>query len=85
MMKPFLYIYIILFALASVTFSPVTAAAQSFAPASEPVGAGTFHRTSAQKGVKVSTDVLALALPASALVGALVQKDWQGLLQGVER
>nr|WP_290387988.1 phosphatase PAP2 family protein [Paramuribaculum intestinale] len=84
MMKPFLYIYIILFALASVTFSPVTAAAQSFAPASEPVGAGTFHRTSAQKGVKVSTDVLALALPASALVGALVQKDWQGLLQGVE-
>lgn len=84
MMKPFLYIYIILFALASVTFSPVTAAAQSFAPASEPVGAGTLHRTSAQKGVKVSTDVLALALPASALVGALVQKDWQGLLQGVE-
>ncbi|MDE6393266.1 MAG: phosphatase PAP2 family protein [Muribaculaceae bacterium] len=83
-MKPFLYIYIILFALASVTFSPVTAAAQSFAPPSEQVDAGTFHRTPAQKGVKVSTDVLALALPASALVGALVQKDWQGLLQGVE-
>lgn len=44
----------------------------------------TFHRTSAQKGVKISTDVLAVALPASALIGTLVMKDWKGLLQGVE-
>lgn len=43
-----------------------------------------FHRTDAQKGVKVSTDVLAIALPASALVGTLVMKDWKGLIQGVE-
>lgn len=43
-----------------------------------------FHRTSAQGGVATSTDVLAIALPASALVGTLVLKDWKGLLQGVE-
>ena len=43
-----------------------------------------FHRTSAQKGVATSTDVLALALPASALIGTLCLKDWKGLVQGVE-
>lgn len=43
-----------------------------------------FRRSSAQKGVKVSTDVIAVALPASALIGTLVLKDWKGLLQGVE-
>lgn len=43
-----------------------------------------FHRTSAQKGVKTSTDVIALALPASALIGTLCLKDWKGLVQGVE-
>ncbi|MDE7180454.1 MAG: phosphatase PAP2 family protein [Muribaculaceae bacterium] len=57
--------------------------AQYFA---QPQGVETigFHRTKAQKGVKTSTDVLLVALPASALVGTLVQKDWKGLLQGVE-
>lgn len=43
-----------------------------------------FHRSSAQKGVKTSTDVIAITLPASALVGTLILKDWTGLLQGVE-
>lgn len=43
-----------------------------------------FIPSKAQKGVRVSTDVLAVALPASALVGTLVMKDWKGLLQGVE-
>lgn len=43
-----------------------------------------FHPTDAQKGVRVSTDVFAIALPASALVGTLVMKDWKGLIQGVE-
>lgn len=50
------------------------------ASAQEPV----FHRTAAQKGVATSTDVLALALPASALIGTLCVKDWKGLVQGVE-
>ena len=44
----------------------------------------TFQRTPAQKGVATSTDVIAIALPASALVGTLVMQDWKGLLQGVE-
>lgn len=43
-----------------------------------------FHPTSAQEAVETSTDVIAIALPASALVGTLVMKDWKGLLQGVE-
>lgn len=43
-----------------------------------------FHPTDSQKGVRISTDVLAVALPASALVGTLVMKDWKGLIQGVE-
>lgn len=43
-----------------------------------------FVPSKAQKGVATSTDVFAIALPASALVGTLVMKDWKGLLQGVE-
>lgn len=37
-----------------------------------------------QKGVAVSTDVFAIALPVSALTLTLVERDWKGLLQGVE-
>ncbi len=43
-----------------------------------------FVRNSKQKGVATSTDVLAIALPAAALAGVLVQQDWKGLIQGVE-
>ncbi|MDE5875651.1 MAG: phosphatase PAP2 family protein, partial [Muribaculaceae bacterium] len=44
--------------------------------------ADPFHRTTAQKGVKTSTDVILVALPAAALTGVLIEKDWQGLKQG---
>lgn len=43
-----------------------------------------LHRTAAQRGVKTSTDVLAVSLPAAALIGTLCLKDWLGLVQGVE-
>lgn len=43
-----------------------------------------FHRSSSQRAVATSTDVVAIALPASALVGTLIMKDWKGLVQGVE-
>lgn len=43
-----------------------------------------YRQSQARKGVDISTDVVAIALPASALVGTLVMKDWKGLLQGVE-
>ena len=41
-----------------------------------------FHRTHAQQGVKISTDVLLVAMPVAALTGVLVAKDWTGLKQG---
>lgn len=44
----------------------------------------TFVRSRSQNGVKISTDVFAIALPAAALTGVLMQKDWKGLVQGVE-
>lgn len=49
----------------------------------EPVSDPVFHRSSSQKGVALSTDVIAIALPAAALAGTLVAQDWQGLKQGV--
>ncbi len=44
--------------------------------------AETFHRTKAQKGVGVSTDVAVVALPVAALAGVLIEHDWEGLKQG---
>lgn len=41
-----------------------------------------FHRTSAQKAVKTSTDVLLIAAPVATLTGVLIAKDWTGLKQG---
>ncbi len=41
-----------------------------------------FHPSAGQKGVRISTDVLAIALPAAALTGTLLLRDWQGLKQG---
>ncbi len=42
----------------------------------------TFTPTSAQKGVRTSTDVIAIALPASALAVTLIERDWEGLKEG---
>lgn len=41
-----------------------------------------YRRTSAQKGVGVSTDVAVIALPVATLAGVLVEQDWEGLKQG---
>lgn len=49
----------------------------------EEVAPASFERSKAQKGVATSTDVIAIALPAAALTGTLLLKDWQGLKQGV--
>lgn len=43
-----------------------------------------FVPSSSQKGVAISTDVFAIALPVSALTLTIIEKDWKGLLQGVE-
>lgn len=42
-----------------------------------------FTPSSAQKAVATSTDVLMIALPAAALAGTLIARDWTGLKQGV--
>lgn len=50
----------------------------------EPAAGDVYHPNSRQKGVARSTDIAVIALPTAALIGVLVQKDWQGLIQGVE-
>lgn len=42
----------------------------------------TFLPTRAQKGVRTSTDVIAVALPATALAVTLIERDWEGLKEG---
>lgn len=42
----------------------------------------SFHRSSSQKGVAVSTDVLLVAMPVATLAGVLIEKDWEGLKEG---
>ena len=41
-----------------------------------------FVPTRGQKGVRTSTDVLAIAMPAATLAYVLITQDWQGLKQG---
>ena len=42
-----------------------------------------IERTTFQKGVGVSTDITVVALPVAALTTVLIERDWQGLKQGV--
>lgn len=35
-----------------------------------------------QKGVRISSDILLVAMPAATLAGLLITQDWQGLKQG---
>ncbi len=42
-----------------------------------------FTPTSTQKGIRTSTDVVAVALPAAALAVTLIERDWTGLKEGV--
>lgn len=72
--------YIALILLIAITFVPAYAQTESLP---EPPAADVFHPSPAQKGVRISTDVLAIALPAAALTGTLLLRDWQGLKQGV--
>lgn len=41
-----------------------------------------FHPSGAQKGVRTSTDVILVALPAAALAATTIEQDWQGLKEG---
>ncbi|MDE5849755.1 MAG: phosphatase PAP2 family protein [Muribaculaceae bacterium] len=41
-----------------------------------------FTPTRAQKGVRTSTDVIAVTLPATALAVTLIERDWEGLKEG---
>ena len=48
------------------------------APALSPI-----ERTTFQKGIGLSTDITVVALPVAALTTVLIERDWQGLKQGV--
>lgn len=41
-----------------------------------------FTPSSSQKGIRVSTDVLVIAMPVATLAGVIIEKDWKGLVQG---
>ncbi|MDE7345836.1 MAG: phosphatase PAP2 family protein [Muribaculaceae bacterium] len=41
-----------------------------------------FIPTKAQKGVRTSTDIIAVTLPAAALAATLIERDWEGLKEG---
>lgn len=43
---------------------------------------GTFHPSNAQRSVRISTDVIAIVLPASALATTIALHDWEGLKEG---
>lgn len=43
----------------------------------------SFIPTGTQKGIRTSTDVVAVALPAAALAATIIEKDWTGLKEGV--
>lgn len=64
---------IVIIALTILTFFPISIKAEE----------ATFIPTRAQKGVRTSTDVVAVALPAAALAATLIEKDWEGLKEGV--
>ncbi len=42
----------------------------------------TYQPTEAQRVVRTSTDVIAVALPAAALATTLIKQDWEGLKEG---
>ncbi len=42
-----------------------------------------FTPDKTQKGIRTSTDVVAVALPAAALAVTLIERDWTGLKEGV--
>ncbi|MCH5225858.1 MAG: phosphatase PAP2 family protein [Muribaculaceae bacterium] len=67
-------------------FLPLIIAIVFFFPriqGAEPPGE-VYHQSGSRKGVAISTDVLAIGLPATALTLTLCNRDWKGLLQGVE-
>ncbi|MDE6022584.1 MAG: phosphatase PAP2 family protein [Muribaculaceae bacterium] len=43
---------------------------------------GIYRCTKAQAGVRTSTDVISVALPAVALATTIIEKDWEGLKEG---
>lgn len=70
-LKTYLLVIALLFSCGFSTY------AQSPTPSGEAI-----EVTGSRKAVRTSTDVLAVALPAAAIAGTLICKDWTGLKQG---
>lgn len=60
-----------------ITSLPMSVRAQTEAAEPPPV-----QLTSSEKGVKISTDVVAITLPVVTLAYVLATKDWEGLKEG---
>ncbi|WP_280119761.1 phosphatase PAP2 family protein [Sangeribacter muris] len=50
----------------------------------EPAAKDVVTPTGLQKNVSRSTDIVMLALPVATLAGVLIERDWDGLVQGIE-
>ena len=66
------YLPILLFVMAICTWTPCSC--QTETPA--------FIPSRSQKGVRTSTDIIAVALPATALAATLIERDREGLKEG---
>lgn len=70
-MKPIKHIFVLL----TLFFFSVLAIAQN-------IPADFGYMSSSRKGVRVSTDIFAVAMPVATLSAVLLQKDWTGLKEG---
>ena len=50
----------------------------------EPAAKDVVTPTGLQKNVWRATDIVMLALPVATLAGVLIERDWDGLVQGIE-
>lgn len=65
-----------------VLISAITILLYAIMPVTGYAEEGEFIASGAQKGVRTSTDVIAVALPATALAVTLIERDWEGLKEG---
>lgn len=62
-------------------FAIVSVQAQTYY---EPASGDVYTPSGLQKGVRTATDIGLIVLPVTAVTVVLIQKDWKGLVQGLE-
>jgi membrane-associated phospholipid phosphatase len=76
-MQRIIYLFVTLIIL-SIPFS-----AYSFDIPEQPQTTPVFQPSASQRGVRISTDVLAIALPVATVAGVVATQDWTGFKQGL--